>query len=431
MSMKRTCAISSRKSDLVSADILGLSAKNLGGLSRNPQTGTGCFRFCLVSHSISRQVFTRTVSRGESRMKILIGVPLFFASLALADDFKAIDGKEYKNVTVSRVEPDGIVVRTKSGISNVYFIELPKDVQERFHYNAAIAPGHSASKAAFQNQQAELPSLPPVQETKGKITTEIWEFRLKTRSLYNASKFDELEALAAQIRADRTRFGNGSWKISQFYESLACRPDEPESMWQLHERIHENWDAAKPPSITAYVAHAEFFIDYAWHARGGGYSKTVTKEGWRLFAERLAKARELLEKSTDFEPKCPVWWRVCMTLAKGQGWSRDDFEKLFQDAKAFEPQFWGYDVAKAEYLLPRWYGQPGEWEYTLTLEIDKPKGLGLETYSRVVSALSGYYKNIFRESHASWPQTSDGFELMRQRYPSSLEILSEYCQFAF
>src|SRR5437762_13955409 len=89
MSMKRTCAISSRKSDLVSADILGLSAKNLRGLSRNQKTGNGCFVFCLVSHSISRQVFTRTVSRDESRMKILIGVPLFFASLALADDFKA------------------------------------------------------------------------------------------------------------------------------------------------------------------------------------------------------------------------------------------------------------------------------------------------------------------------------------------------------
>src|SRR5882724_7095206 len=36
MSMNRTCAISSRKSDLVSADIRGgLGAKNLRGLSRN------------------------------------------------------------------------------------------------------------------------------------------------------------------------------------------------------------------------------------------------------------------------------------------------------------------------------------------------------------------------------------------------------------
>jgi hypothetical protein len=116
----------------------------------------------------------------------------------------------------------------------------------------------------------DLPGLPPVQETKDKITDEIWKFLLKTRGLYNASKFDELEALADQVRNERSRFGNGSWKIYQFYEALRCRKDEPESMWQLHARIHENWDTAKPRSITACVAHADFFIEYAWHAAWNG-----------------------------------------------------------------------------------------------------------------------------------------------------------------
>ena len=51
---------------------------------------------------------------------------------ALAEDFKTVDGKEYKDATVSHVEPDGIVLKTKSGISKVYFTELPKDIQERF-----------------------------------------------------------------------------------------------------------------------------------------------------------------------------------------------------------------------------------------------------------------------------------------------------------
>jgi len=74
-------------------------------------------------------------------MKILASI-LCFASVVLADDFKLVDGKEYKNVTVSRVEPDGIVLRTKSGISKLYFVELPKEVQERFHYNAAIAAAY-------------------------------------------------------------------------------------------------------------------------------------------------------------------------------------------------------------------------------------------------------------------------------------------------
>jgi len=80
-------------------------------------------------------------------MKVLASLILGLTTVALADDFKLIDGKEYKNVTVSRIEPDGIVLRTQSGISKIYFAELPKDVQERFHYNAAIAAAYSAQCA--------------------------------------------------------------------------------------------------------------------------------------------------------------------------------------------------------------------------------------------------------------------------------------------
>jgi thiol-disulfide isomerase/thioredoxin len=93
-------------------------------------------------------------------MKILTFVILCFASVALAEDFKAIDGKEYKNVMVSRVEPDGIMLMSKSGISKVYFTELPKEVQERFHYDAAQATAYSAEQAASQEaflmQQEQL-----------------------------------------------------------------------------------------------------------------------------------------------------------------------------------------------------------------------------------------------------------------------------------
>ena len=46
---------------------------------------------------------------------------LSFASAAFAEDFKTLNGKEYKDATITRVEPDGIVVKTKSVITNVYF----------------------------------------------------------------------------------------------------------------------------------------------------------------------------------------------------------------------------------------------------------------------------------------------------------------------
>ena len=80
------------------------------------------------------------------RKTIITILATLSASIALADDFKTIDGKEYKNVTVSRVEADGIVIKTKTGLSKIYFAELPKDVQERFHYGSATPTGTAVTQ---------------------------------------------------------------------------------------------------------------------------------------------------------------------------------------------------------------------------------------------------------------------------------------------
>src|SRR5207248_3409601 len=101
--------------------------------------GTGSFVFSCITLCKPAKIVSRAVFRGESKMKILTFLILCFASVAVADDFKAINGKEYKNAKVSRVEPDGIVLITKSGISKVYFTELPKEVQERYNYDAQKA----------------------------------------------------------------------------------------------------------------------------------------------------------------------------------------------------------------------------------------------------------------------------------------------------
>jgi len=91
--------------------------------------------------------------------KILTFLILSFTSTAFAEDFKTLDGKKYKDATVSRVEPDGIVLTSKSGISKVYFTELPKDVQIRFGYDPQKATAYSAEQAAnyaaYQKQQEE------------------------------------------------------------------------------------------------------------------------------------------------------------------------------------------------------------------------------------------------------------------------------------
>ena len=104
------------------------------------------------------------------------------ASLALAEDFKTINGKEYKNAEVSRVEPDGIVLRTKSGISKLYLTELPKEVQERFHYNPAHVAAQSRENANVAATSG-IEGLPP------------FSVELKDQILNALKMTDKLDAL--------------------------------------------------------------------------------------------------------------------------------------------------------------------------------------------------------------------------------------------
>src|SRR5439155_7168350 len=113
----------------------------------------------LLAGRSEKQAESRRVKYWINALAVLASLS---TSIALADDFKTINGKEYKNAEVSRVEPDGIVLRSKSGISKVYFAELPKDVQERFHYNpaqATAAPRPAQATAALRQREREQIAL--------------------------------------------------------------------------------------------------------------------------------------------------------------------------------------------------------------------------------------------------------------------------------
>src|SRR5438477_10399859 len=82
------------------------------------------------------------------------------AAIALGDDFKTIDGKEYKNATLSRVEPDGIVIAFSGGIVKLPFAELSSELQKKYGYDSKAAEAYSAEEnqkqiALQQQRKAE------------------------------------------------------------------------------------------------------------------------------------------------------------------------------------------------------------------------------------------------------------------------------------
>ena len=60
------------------------------------------------------------------------------------------DGRVYRNVTVTLVEPDGITVRHNSGVAKLLFSELPRDIQKEYDYDPAKAEKYTYEKYLAQ-----------------------------------------------------------------------------------------------------------------------------------------------------------------------------------------------------------------------------------------------------------------------------------------
>ena len=105
-------------------------------------------------------------------MKIIVSIFTVMAvSAALADDFKLTTGAEYKNVKISRVEPDGIVIATDSGVVKLFFTELPKGVQEKYHYDPKAADAFRFRLDAARDLAADEVTAAKQRETEQQVAT--------------------------------------------------------------------------------------------------------------------------------------------------------------------------------------------------------------------------------------------------------------------
>ena len=134
-----------------------------------------------------------TKSTRQVQTKLFTILLLSFVAATLSEDFHTVNGKEYKDATITRVEPDGIVVKTNKGVTKIYFTELPKDVQERFHYDSAKGASYSAEQAAnytaYQKQQDETQRQQQAAEAK------------------NNAALAEQQAAASRMQSLQTRYG--------------------------------------------------------------------------------------------------------------------------------------------------------------------------------------------------------------------------------
>jgi len=263
-------------------------------------------------------------------------------------------------------------------------------------------------------------SAPPADDVNELDSQPARVLRTTTRDALNRENFAQLESIAAMVRTDKSRFPGGNWKLNVFYLTVQGPGSltDSDSVWEAHIARLKRWGAEFPESITPRVALAQSYIRYSWKARGHGYSNTVTNQGWQQFRSRIQQARSTLEESKSLSGNDPQWFHDMQTVALTQEWPRAQVDQLLEAAITAEPTYFYFYVAEANYLLPRWYGKPGEAEAFAQSIADRVGGQsGNFIYFRIAEAMDCCgAKNLLPA--LSWERIKEGFSALEGLYGS-------------
>jgi tetratricopeptide (TPR) repeat protein len=190
-------------------------------------------------------------------------------------------------------------------------------------------------------------------------------------------------------------------------------------------------------SAAVQLVKADFYLMYAWRARGNGNADQVTKEGWRLFRERLAEAEKALNKAWSANPDDAQIPTLMISIVLGQQKERPEMEKWFQRAMKLNPDNYQACRSKLHYLLPEWYGSRddmlafGRECVTSTNWGGHVPLILVDAHSELARTLNMNERKAYWGQPDVWPDIKAGYEKLSQTDPDTTRFRYPYAAYAF
>jgi hypothetical protein len=226
------------------------------------------------------------------------------------------------------------------------------------------------------------------------------------------TKFEELEKAAALIsalpenrhdRRPQQAYGSlvsgvsGAWLNADYRKDVKDKNQVSAEQRQQAKEVLEELEAwAKKKSTLAVNCQMEFHSKKAWYARGGGYSSTVTREGWAIFEEQndLAMALWSELKARDDIPASA--FAMFVKLARDTGLEYDDVSEELSRAVHLYPIEDDFHHQMMIWLLEKWGGNRGSCAaYAAAVADAVGPGRGDFLYSRLVQRIAYNYSSGF------------------------------------
>jgi hypothetical protein len=241
------------------------------------------------------------------------------------------------------------------------------------------------------------------------------------------SEFAKLDSEADSARKNLTTLADGQSQLAALYAGVSgcmtsgCQNLLSSDNWKDRLKKLNEWVKDRPNSITAKVALATYYLEYGWSIRGQHYVDSVPSEALHVFQDNVELSRvELMKLKVDGKSD-PGWYTSLLRVGRSQGWSRQAFETLYNEAVSKFPRYIPLYFEMATYLAPRWYGSVPEFNaYVRKVTKTTYPILGDTLYARLNWLMAT--NDMFQNGQAEWSEMKKGFERIVKDYPHPWNI---------
>lgn len=209
------------------------------------------------------------------------------------------------------------------------------------------------------------------------VALEARNISTQVRELLRKNQFEDLDKLYQEVRKGPFDIHVRFPEVNLYFNALTPTRNDKDTVWSSREKALQKWYKESPESVAAILALAQFYEDYAWKARGGGYSNSVTKEGWRLFGERRDLSAQMLINHRERLVDELWYYYLAANVLAPSGNLLDEFLALMEVINERWPDYVPGYTTTAHFLLPRWHGKAGtvtEYASGVVEELGSPKG---------------------------------------------------------
>ncbi len=293
--------------------------------------------------------------------------------------------------------------------------------------SAANGAGWLKTARAVRRNYPDL-KLNPLEFKAGDAGIEAYQWAQKGAALLKAKQYDEIEKTAATLQKSNASNAKGSPQLGFFFDGLT----EIDADFAARQGRIAAWRAARPNSHLARLAAIQIWTDAAWKARGTGYASTITPAMSAQIDAAIAQGGQRLKALPEAAfAQTPLAFKVALDWSQLAGAPREILDDLFRAGTAAFPDYLPLYRTRANQLLPRWFGERGEWEAMAKARADQIGGEeGDVFYARIIWSLAEFL-NLPQESNFDYARTARGLELLHRRHPASVSVASARLELAY